>query len=59
MVAREMKNVLEEKEFGGWFREIVFAIDGDPEPYGTRHQRAWVKVQTAGEVDWLRHILCL
>ena len=44
MVAREMKDVLEEEEFGGWFREIVFAIDGGPEPYGTRHQRALGKL---------------
>jgi hypothetical protein len=40
MVARELKNVLDGKELGGWFREIVFAIDGGLEPYGTFHQRA-------------------
>jgi hypothetical protein len=44
MVAREVKNVLE-KELGGWFRETMFAIDGGPEPYGTRYQRAWGKLE--------------
>jgi hypothetical protein len=28
MVVRGVKNVLEEKEFGGWFRDIVFAVEG-------------------------------
>jgi hypothetical protein len=40
LVAIEMKASIEEKKFGGWFGEIVFVIDSEPQLYSTWHQRA-------------------
>ena len=49
-VAQEMKSIIEEKEFDGWFQEVVFAIFGREPGPGGKPDAGWENFTTFKEV---------